>query len=87
MTSVTVPPESEALETGSLTKMPGTSHLPALRRPEKRAPERAAWIDPPIARSNRGHVIATSEEDGRKCVLLTLFVTRYLFRHEPLALA
>jgi hypothetical protein len=32
-TSVTVLPESEARETGSLTKMPGTSHLPALWRP------------------------------------------------------
>jgi GNAT superfamily N-acetyltransferase len=38
------------------------------------------------ARSNRGHVIATSEEDGRKSGLLTVSVTRSHLRHGSVAL-
>ena len=58
-----------------MTKMPGTSHLPALRGPESRGPERAACIGAPIGAPNHGRVIATSEEDGRKGELPGVFLT------------
>jgi hypothetical protein len=37
--------------------------------------KRASDFDPAIARSKRGHVIATSEEDGQDRDVLRFFVT------------
>ena len=74
-------PESEARETGSVTKTPGTSHSPALLRAGFEVPERAVDFWVAIGGSNHGHVIATSEEDARNGDVPGVFVTATAARH------